>query len=45
MVPQEYHGYLDVFEAGEKTKLLPHRSGGDLEIKPEEGKGLPIKKI
>jgi len=25
MVPQEYHGYLDVFEEGEKTKLPPYR--------------------
>jgi len=24
MVPQEYHGYLDVFEEEEKTKLPPH---------------------
>ena len=45
MVPQEYHQYLDVFEEGEKTKLPPHRTGVDLEIKLEEGEGLPIKKI
>jgi len=45
MVPQEYHKYLDVFEAGEKTKLPPHRPQVDLEIKLEEGEGLPIKKI
>jgi len=45
MVPQEYHGYLDVFEEGEKTKLPPHRPGVDLDIKLEEGQGLPVKKI
>jgi len=45
MVPQEYHEYLDVFEEGEKTKLPPHRRGVDLEIKLEEGEGLPIKKM
>jgi len=45
MVPQEYHEYLDVFEEGEKTKLLPQRPGVDLEIKLEEGEGLAIKKI
>jgi len=45
MVPQEYHEYLDVFEEGEKTKLPPHRTGVDLEIKLEAGEGLPIKKI
>jgi len=44
-VPQEYHGYLDVFQEGEKTKLLPHRPGVDLDIKHEEGQGLPVKKI
>jgi len=45
MVPQEYHGYLDVFEEEEKTKLPPHRPGVDLDIKLEEGQGLPVKKI
>jgi len=45
LVPQEYHGYLDVFEEEEKTELPPHRPGVDLEIKLEEGEGLPIKKI
>jgi len=45
MVPQEYHEYLDVFEEGETTKLPPHRQGVDLEIKLEEGEGLPIKRI
>jgi len=45
MVPQEYHEYLEVFEEGEKTVLPPHRSGVDLEIKLQEGEGLPIKKI
>ena len=45
MVPQEHHEYSDVFEEGEKTKLPPHRPGVDLEIKLEEGEGLPIKKI
>jgi len=45
MVAQEYHGYLDVFEEEEKTKLPPHRPGVDLEIKLKEGQGLPIKKI
>jgi len=45
MVLQEYHEYLDVFEEGEKPKLPPHRPGVDLEIKLEEGEGLPIKKI
>jgi len=45
MVPQEYHGYLDVFEKEEKTKLPPHRPGVDLDIKLEEGQGLPVKKI
>jgi len=44
-VPQEYHGYLDVFEEEEKTKLPPHRPGVDLDIKLEEGQGLPVKKI
>jgi len=45
MVPLEYHGYLDVFEEEEKTKLPPHRPGVDLDIKLEEGQGLPVKKI
>jgi len=45
MVPQEHHEYCDVFQEGEKTKLLPHQLGVDLEIKLEEGEGLPIKKI
>jgi len=45
MVPQEYHGYMDVFEEGEKTKLPPHRPGVDLDIKLEEGQGLRVKKI
>jgi len=45
MVLQEYHEYLDVFAEGEKTKLPPHRTGVDLEIKLEEGAGLPIKKL
>jgi len=45
MVPQEYHGYLDVFEEEEKTKLPPHRPGVDLDIKLEEGQGLPVRKI
>jgi len=44
-VPQEYHEYLDVFEEGEKSKLPPHGPGVDLEIKLEEGEGIPIKKI
>jgi len=44
-VPQEYHGYLDVFEEQEQTKLPPHRPGVDLDIKLEEGQGLPVKKI
>jgi len=44
-VPQEYHGYLDVFEEEEKTKLPPHRPGVDLDIKLDEGQGLPVKKI
>jgi len=45
MVPQEYHGYLDEFEEEEKTKLRPHRPGVDLDMKLEEGQGLPVKKI
>jgi len=45
MVPLEYHGYLDVFEEEEKTELPPHRPGVDLDIKLEEGQGLPVKKI
>jgi len=45
MVPQEYHGYLEVSEEEEKTKLPPHRPGVDLDIKLEEGQGLPVKKI
>jgi len=45
IVPQEYHGYLDVFEEEEKTKLPPHRPGVDLDIKLEEGQGLLVKKI
>jgi len=45
MVPQEYHGYLDVFEEEEKTKLPPHRPGIDLDIKFEEAQELPVKKI
>jgi len=45
MVPQEDHGYLDVFEEEEKTKLPPHRPGVDQDIKLEEGQGLPVKKI
>jgi len=45
MVPREYHGYLDVFEEGEKTELPPHRPGVDLDIELEEGQGLPVKKI
>jgi len=42
MVPQAYHGYLDVFEEEEKTKLPPHRPGVDLNIKLQEGQGLPV---
>jgi len=42
IVPLEYHGYLDVFEAEEKTELTPHRPGVDVEIKLEEGQGLPV---
>ena len=45
MVPQEYHGYLDEFEEEEKTKLRPHRPGVDLDMKLEEGQGLPVNKI
>jgi len=45
IVPQEYPGYLDVFEAEEKTKLPAHRPGVDLDIKIQEGQGLPVKKI
>jgi len=45
VVPQEYHGYPDVSEEEEKTKLPPHRPGVDLHIKLEEGQGLPVKKI
>jgi len=45
MVPQQYHEYLDVFEEEEKTELPPHRPGVDLDIKLEEGQGLPVKKI
>jgi len=36
---------MDVFEEEEKTKLPPHRPGVDLDIKREEGQGLPVKKI
>jgi len=45
MVPQEYDGYLDVFEEEEKTKQPPHQPGVDLNLKGEEGQGLPINKI
>jgi len=45
MVPQQYHEYLDVLEEEEKTELPPHRPGVDLDIKLEEGQGLPVKKI
>jgi len=45
MVPQEYHGYLDIFEEEAKRKLPPHRPGVDLDIKLEEGQGLPVKKF
>jgi len=45
MVPQEYHGYLEVSEEEEKRKLPPHRPGVDLNIQLEEGQGLPVKKI
>jgi len=45
MVPQEYYGYLDVFKEEEKRKLPPHRPGVDLDIKLEEGQGLPVKQI
>jgi len=45
MVPQEYHGYLDVFEEEEKTKQPPHQPGVDQNIKLENGQGLPVKKI
>jgi len=45
MVPQSYHKYLDVFEEEEKTELPPHRPGVDLNIKLEEGQGLPDKKM
>jgi len=44
MVPQEYHTYWDVFEE-QKTMLPPHRPGLDLDIKLEEGQGLPVKNI
>ena len=45
MVHQEYDGYLDVFEEEEKTKQPPHQPGVDLNLKVEEGQGLPINKI
>jgi len=45
MVSQEYHRYLDVFEEEEKTKLPRYRPGVDLDIKLEEGQGLPVKNI
>ena len=45
LVPEEYHNLLQVFERGEKTGLPPDRPGIDLEIKMEEGKGLPEQKI
>jgi len=45
MVHQEYHGYLDIFEEAEKTKLPPHRPVVDRVMKLEEGQGLPVKKI
>jgi len=44
MIPQEYHGYLDVFEE-EKTGLPPYRLGVDMAIRLEEGQGLPVKRI
>ena len=44
-MPQEYHGYLDVFEAEEKTKLPPHPPGVHLDIQLEKAEGLPVKKI
>jgi len=45
MVPQEYHGYLDVFEEEEKTKLPPHRPAVDLDIKLEEDKDCQSKRF
>jgi len=45
MVPQQYYGYLEVFEEEEKTKLPPHRPGVHLNIQLEEVQGLPVKKI
>jgi len=45
IVPHEYHGYLDVVEEGEKTKLPPHGPGVDLGIQLEEGHPLPVKRI
>jgi len=45
MVLQEYHGYLDIFEEKEQTKLPPHRPGVDLDIKLEEAQGLVVQKI
>ena len=45
LVVKEYHDLLSAFEKGEKTSLPPHRSGIDLEINMEEGKGLPDQKI
>jgi len=43
-VSREYHHLLDVFEKGEKTTVLPHRTGIDLGIDLEEGKTEPIKR-
>ena len=45
LVPKEYYDLLPAFEKGEKTSLPPHKSGMDLEINMEEGKGLPEQKI
>ena len=45
LVPQEYHDLLPAFENGETTSMSLHRPGINLEIKMEEGKGLPNQKI
>ena len=42
---QVYHDLLPAFEKGEKSSLLPHRPGIDLDINMEEGKGLPDQNI
>ena len=44
-MPQEYYGYLDIFEEEEKTKLPPDRPGVDLDTNSRKGKDCLSKRF